>query len=114
MKLKDLVKNLDMRTLAAGENIEGEVKGGYVSDLLSDVMANSKEGDIWITQQIHQNVIAVASLKELSGVVIVGNRKPDDDTIQKAEEQKVSLFSSGLPAFEIVGKLFSLGISGLR
>jgi len=54
--------------------------GGYVGDLLSDVMANSHEGDIWITRQIHQNTVAVASLKEHAAVIFVNGSEPTAET----------------------------------
>jgi hypothetical protein len=85
-----------------------EVTGGYTSDLLSDVIANSKQGNLWITLQIHQNIIAVAKLKELAGIIIVNNRKPDEDTIGKAKEENVPLLCSAEMAFEISGKLYGL------
>ena len=85
-----------------------EVTGGYTSDLLSDVIANSKQGNLWITLQIHQNIIAVAKLKELAGIIIVNNREPDEDTIGKAKEENVPLLCSEEMAFEISGKLYGL------
>ncbi len=63
MKLKEIIDRLELKVAAAGENLDREVAGGYASDLLSDVMANSREGDIWVTLQAHPNIIAVASLK---------------------------------------------------
>jgi hypothetical protein len=63
MKIKDLVKELGLEVLSCKDSLDREIKGGYCSDLLSDVMGNAKEGDIWITLQVHKNIIAVASLK---------------------------------------------------
>ena len=114
MKLKDIVEKLELKVVAAGENLEGEVTGGYASDLLSDVMANSREGDIWVTMQAHPNVIAVASLKGLAGIVVVQGRKPEEQTAEKARQESVPLMVSELQTFELVGRLYGLGISGMR
>ena len=65
MKLVSVVKELGLKT-HCGANLSDEVVGGYVGDLLSDVMAGATEGQIWITRQIHPNIIAVAALKELA------------------------------------------------
>jgi len=113
MKLKDVVERLGLK-VAAGGNLEGEVAGGYASDLLSDVMANSREGDIWVTMQAHPNVIAVASLKGLAGIVVVQGRKPEEQTVEKARQEGVPLMVSELQTFELVGRLYSLGVSGTR
>jgi serine kinase of HPr protein (carbohydrate metabolism regulator) len=85
-----------------------EVTGGYTSDLLSDVIANSKKGNLWITLQTHQNIIAVVKLKDLSGIIIVKNREPDEDTLQKAKEENVPLLVSEETAYELSGKLYEL------
>jgi hypothetical protein len=91
-----------------------EVNGGYASDLLSDVIANAREGDLWVTLQTHQNIIAVASMKELAGIVLVNAREPEVDTLEKAREEDVPLLVSPLPAFELIGRLYKLGVSGMR
>lgn len=113
MRLREVVKKLDLEVKSGVSNLDMKVKGGYVSDLLSDVMANSRAGDIWITLQVHQNIVAVASLKELSGIVLVNGRQPEDETIKKAESEGIPIMVSGLPTFELVGRLCRFGISGI-
>ncbi len=108
MKLKEIVEKLQLKVLTDLENLGVEVTGGYTSDLLSDVIANSKNSNLWITLQTHQNIIAVAKLRDLSGIIIVNNREPDEDTLQKAKEETVPLFGSKEMAFEVSGKLYGL------
>jgi len=108
MKLKDIVEKLQLKILTGQENLDVEVSGGYTSDLLSDVIANCKEGNLWITLQTHQNIIAVAKLKDLAGIIIVNNREPDEETLAKAKEENVPLLCSEGMAFEISGKLYEL------
>lgn len=108
MKIKEITEKLQLKPLAGQENLEVDVTGGYTSDLLSDVIANSKEGNLWITLQIHQNTIAVARLKDLAGIIIVNNREPDEDTLKKANEENVPVLGCQEMAFEISGKLYEL------
>ncbi len=110
MRLKEIVEKLDLTVVAGQDRLENEVTGGYASDLLSDVIANSKAGNIWLTLQTHQNIVAVATLKELAGIVIVNNRQPEEETIKKAEHEKIPLLTSELTTFELAGKLYELGI----
>ena len=112
MKLKEVADKLELDVRTAADCLECEVTCGYVSDLMSDVMANAKEGALWITLQIHQNVVAVAVMKSLSGIILVNNREPEEDTAQKAEAEKVPILISSLPAFELAGRLFELGLKG--
>lgn len=108
MKLNAIKDMLELRTLTPGFDLEGEVSGAYVSDLLSDVIANSRENDLWITLQTHQNTIAVAKLKDLAGIIIVNNREPEPETLAKAEQEKVSVFQTAEPAFVIAGRLYRI------
>jgi len=75
-------------------------------------MANSKKDNIWITLQIHQNIVGVASLKELAGIIIVNGREPEAEALKKAEIENIPIMLTRLPAFEIVGRLYELGIRG--
>ena len=108
MKARDIIEKLELTTISGQNNLDVEVTGGYTSDLLSDVIANSKEGNLWITLQTHQNTIAVAKLKDLAGIIIVNNREPDEETVQKAKQENIPLLCSSEMAFEISGKLYRL------
>ncbi len=112
MKLADLVDKLNLAVRSAQERLYAEVTGGYASDLLSDVIGNSSEGNVWVTLQIHQNIVAVASMKDLAGIILVSGREPDEDTVGKARSENVPLMVSTLPAFELVGRLYGLGVRG--
>ncbi len=102
-------------TLVAGSASAGrEILGGYASDLLSDVMGNSREGDIWVTLQKHVNIVAVAQLNSLAAIVLVNSRKPEPDTTARAEEMGIPIISTPLQAFDAAGILYSLGIRGRR
>jgi len=108
------VQRLQLEVRAGGSALTNEVRGGYASDLISDVIAHGREGDLWVTLQTHQNTVAVASMKALAGVVLVNGREPEAETLQKAGEENVPLLLSSLPAFELIGRLYNMGLSGTR
>ena len=110
MTLGDVVKELDLDVRTGTDYMDRAIEGGYVSDLLSDVIAGAKEGDLWMTLQIHQNIVAVAFLNNLAGIVIVGGREPESETLEKAEEQGVPIMVSELPSYEVAGRLYQMGI----
>ena len=110
MNLNEIVKklNLDVKT---GKNLlDRKVTGGYASDLLSDVLAHAEKNNIWVTLQIHLNIIPVASMKEISAIIIVNGRGPDKETLKKAEDEKIPVLGTEMRAFQVVGKLYQLGI----
>lgn len=108
MNLEAIASSLHLEVKAGAENLSVTVKGGYCGDLLSDVMANSREGDVWITRQIHQNIIAVSSLKDLAGIILVRGAEPAADTLEKAIKEKIPLLISELPAFELAGLIYRM------
>lgn len=110
MKLSKIIKKLDLDVISDSILLDREVTGGYVSDMLSDVIANAKKESIWITLQIHLNIIPVASMKEISGIIIVNGRRPNDNVLIKAKEEMVPVLGTDRNAFEIAGKLYQLGI----
>jgi predicted transcriptional regulator len=112
MKLSEIVEKLQLDVKSGNDLLDRDVTGGYVSDMLSDVIAHSEKGNIWITLQTHLNIIPVASMKEISGIIIVNGRQPDQDALKKAEEEKVPVLGTDMKAFQVVGRLYQLGIGG--
>lgn len=113
MRLAEVVEKLDLKVRTASRHLDREVTAGYASDLMSDVIAHAKEGNLWITLQIHQNIVAVASMNELAGIVLVNGREPEAETIEKAESEGIPIMVTPLPTFEVAGKLYELGIGGI-
>jgi len=114
MKLNALVDALNLETVSGESRLNAEVSAGYVSDLMSDVIAHTSEGNIWVTLQVHVNIVAVASMKGLAGIILINGRKPEDKTLEKAKSENIPILLSGLPAFEVVGRLYRLGVSGMQ
>ena len=108
MKLGDIIEPLSLDVKTGSSSLGRAVTGVYVSDLLSDVMANSGEGNVWITLQTHLNIVAVAGLKNLAGIIVVSGRNVPADVLQKAEVEKVTVMTTQLPAFETAGKLYQM------
>lgn len=110
MTVKDLVEKFGLKTAAGEKGLGRSVKSGYCGDLLSDVMANAPEGCVWLTIQSHQNIIAVAVLREMACIVITGGHTPDADTINKAESEGIPLLLWPGPAYTLAGNIYSAGI----
>ncbi|MFO7939819.1 MAG: serine kinase [Bacteroidales bacterium] len=108
MKVSELVEKLGLVIYGGKQGLEEEISGGYVSDLLSDVMGHAQEGQVWVTLQTHKNVMAIASLKDLAAVVLISNNQPDEDMLAQSQEDGVPVLGTTLPAFEFAGKLYNL------
>jgi hypothetical protein len=110
MIVQDLVAALGLEVRSPG-NMEREVTGGYTSDLLSCVMTSAKAGNVWVTLQAHPNVVAVASLLDLAAVIVSEGVVPDMETIERAQENGVTVLSSPATTWAVVARLAGLGIA---
>jgi predicted transcriptional regulator len=106
--LATIVTCLNLKVFSGFDKLMTKVLDGYTGDLLSDVMANSKEGDLWMTRQVHQNIIAVASLKDHAGIIMVQGAEPAKDTLEKALKENIPVMGTDLSGFEIAGRIYNL------
>ncbi|MDA8387775.1 MAG: DRTGG domain-containing protein [Nitrospiraceae bacterium] len=107
MTILELVGKLDLSLRNKGR-LDTPITGCYASDMLSDVLANGREGNLWITRQTHPNIAAVAAIKALSGIVVTGAREIDPETIEKAESEGIAIMSTRLQTFEAAGLVYNL------
>ncbi len=110
MVLENIVKKLSLKPLYENMKTDIEINGVIVSDILSDVMAKSQKGDLWITSQTHVNVIAIIFFKGLGGVVLPDGRELDDEAAETAIEKEIPVFMSDLTAFDLAGQIYGMGI----
>jgi predicted transcriptional regulator len=112
MRLDEIVRALGLTVCAGEEGLDRVVRGGYVGDLMSDAIARAPEGFVWITIQTHANVVAVALMKELAGIIVAGGRKPETEALERARREGIAVLSTSSMAFEVVYRLHDLGIAG--
>jgi len=108
MTTQDIIRLLRAELLTG--SADTEVCGCYVGDLLSDVLASAKPDVLWITIQVHRNVVSVASMKDISTVLITCGRKLDTQTIAEARQAGVTVLSTPLTTYEAAGKLWETGL----
>ena len=116
MKLKTIVEELELsRINAMPENeIQTEIHAGYASDLLSDVLAHAPRQSVLVTMQVHMNVVAVALHAEVAAVVFAAGRRPGDAIRRRATRENLPLYGARASTFDLVGRLYELGLRGKR
>ena len=85
-----------------------ELSGAYTSDLLSDVMAHAKDGGALITIQAHKNTVAVATLVNISVIIICNSRPITDDMLEAAKDEGIAILRTKENQFTVSGKLYGL------
>ena len=108
MTVKELQDKLNLNALNAVSDTE--IDGAFVSDMLSDVMAGAKAGNVWVTVQTHKNVVAAANLVDVPAIIVVRGKKVPEDTVQMADKVGVTLFDTELDTFQVAVKLFEAGV----
>ena len=73
---------------------------GYAGDLLSWVMGRAKADDVWLTVMGNINAIAVATLADVSAIVLVEDAALDAEALARANQQEVAVYTTSLPAYE--------------
>lgn len=110
MRVKDIVEKLSLVPLTGDCGFEKEVQGAYCGDLLSWVMSHGNKNNIWVTVQVHPNVVAVAVLVEFSCIIVPDEIEVEKITLEKAIQEGIAVLHSKDNAFEICGKLKSEGV----
>ncbi len=110
MPLQEIADALNLKLMTPTTSLDRPVLSGYASDLLSCVMAAAKAGALWVTLQAHPNVVAVASLLNLAGVIITEGATISAETLARAEQENVPLFSTPAGTFTVVGQLAGMGV----
>ena len=110
MTVNDFVKRFDLQVVAGDKGLDRQVEDGYCGDLLSEIMGNAPEGCVWLTIQGHQNIVAVAVLRNMAAIIVTGGQTPDDETLQKANQEGIPILLWSDSAYQLAGRLFSMGV----
>jgi predicted transcriptional regulator len=108
MKLQELAEKLELKRVT--QPFDKEITGVYISDMVSDVIANAKPGNLLVTVQIHNNVIAAANLVDIAGIVVTQGKLPADDVVKMAERAEIPIFSTDLNRWQVATKLYEAGV----
>ena len=81
------------------------VCGAYVGDLLSWVMGRADSENVWITIMSNINIVAVATLSDVSCILLAEDVTPDDNALAIADEKGVNILKTSLPSYEAAIKV---------
>ena len=108
MTTKELAERLELQKLTTV--FDKPVTGVYISDMVSDVIANAKAGDLLVTAQAHANVIAAANLVDTCAIVITQGKALPDGVVKMAEKAEITVFTTALNRWQVATKLYEAGI----
>lgn len=107
MTVQNLIDELNLKTLVEGD-VDREVTDCYIGDLLSWVMGRAPEDSAWLTVMGNINSIAVATLADVSCIVLVENAALDENAAQKADIHGVTILQTPENSYQLAVKLHGL------
>ena len=108
MTTKDLAARLELKELT--RIFDKPVTGVYISDMVSDVIANAKAGNVLVTLQVHTNVIAAANIVDIAAIVLTRGRSPAPEATALAEKAEIPVFTTPMDSWQVAGRLYEAGL----
>lgn len=107
MKLVEIVKLLEAEVITCEEKIaELEVESIGAADMMSEVLAFSKENALLLTGLITPQVIRTAQMMDLVAVMFVRGKKPSADTIELSSKVGIPILVTKELLYTACGKLY--------
>ena len=110
MKISEVMKILDARLICGEELLDVDVKTACSSDMMSDVLAFSKENTVLLTGLINPQVLRTADMLDIRCVVFVRGKQPSDELVELAGEYDIALLSTELTLYIASGTLYNSGL----
>lgn len=110
MKLYEVQQVLGASQICGHHCLERDVVTACGADLMSDVLAFTKEGALLLTGLTNPQVIRTADVGGLAAIVFVRGKVPSPEATEMAQELDIPLFSTPHTLFEACGLLFVQGL----
>ena len=112
MTVKDVQDILGARVLTGEEFLDREVRSACGSDMMSDVLAFSKDHSVLLTGLCNPQVIRTAEMLDIVCLVFVRGKKPDETIVEMAKEREIIVLETGHRMFCSCGMLYKAGLGG--
>ncbi len=110
MKLKEILECVDGKLVWGESHLEDDVKRGFASDLMSDVLTILEDDILLITGLSNNQSIRTAEMSDISNILLVRNKRPSQNMIDMAKELNISLSYTPYSLFKASGLLYAKGL----
>lgn len=112
MTAKDVQKVLGARVLVGAELLDKEVRSACGSDMMSDVLAFSKDHSVLLTGLCNPQVVRTAEMLDIVCIVFIRGKKPNQTILDMAAERGIIIMETGHRMFSSCGLLYAAGLDG--
>ena len=109
MTVNDLINELSLNPITIPEG-DREVEGVYIGDLLSWVMGRAQSGNAWLTIMSNLNIVAVATLSDVSCIILCEGVTLEESVKNTAEAKGINVLATDKTAYETAKCLAELGL----
>ena len=112
MTLQEIKEILEAQVIVAPADFQMNIKMACGCDLMSDVLAFTKEESLLLTGLTNLQVVRTAEMANIKALVFVRGKEPDRETIALAMEKNIPVLLTDLPMYEACGRLYRKGLPG--
>lgn len=109
MTIREAAEILGAEVLTGAEKLDKEIKSICGSDMMSEVLAFTKEDSFLLTGLCNPQVMRTAEMLDLMCVVFIRGKKPTEEMIEMAESEGIVVMTSDTGMFTACGKLYCAG-----
>ena len=112
MTARDVQKILGAQVLVGEEFLDREITSACASDMMSDVLAFSKDHSVLITGLCNPQVIRTAEMLDIVCLIFVRRKHPDETILAMARDRDLIVMETGHRMFSPCGMLYRAGLGG--
>lgn len=114
MKLRRILQLLEAENYGKEEHLERDISCAFGSDLISDILMCTKEATILLTGLTNPQIIRLADMIDLQGIIFVRGKRPNPELVKMAKERDLPMISTKLTLFKSSGILYNEGLRSCR
>ena len=112
MTVEDVRAVLGARVLVGKEHLDREGRTACGSDMMSDVLAFSKDHGVLLTGLVNPQVVRTAEMLDIVCIIFIRGKKADEKLLDMARERDLVVLETGHRMFTACGLLYEAGLRG--
>lgn len=113
MKLSQIITLLNCEVINDQKDNDVDISICICSDMMSDVLAFAKPGALLITGLTNAQSVRTADFADAAAVLYIRGKRPEEGSLELAEEMSIPILATEKSMFETCGILFREGLRGI-
>jgi predicted transcriptional regulator len=114
MRLRDILPVTEAKALSPDVDLNREMKSGFASDLMSDVLHYDVTHGLLITGLTNPQIIRTAEMADIVAVLMVRGKQPMLETLDLASQVGIPILGTDFSMFEACGRLYAAGLPACK